>query len=79
MNRCEAGRRRLALRLPQMRTRIMAARLSWQLDLFEAYHLAVEARDEIRANSALAGLLDEYVETCLDLERDVIRMMHEHS
>ncbi len=77
MNRCEAGRRRLALRLPQMRSRIMTAKLSWQLDLFEAYQMAVEARENMREDPATSGLFDEYVDTCLELERDVVRTLRE--
>lgn len=47
-NRREAGRRRLAMRLPHMRKLIMEARDPWQLELFEAYQMAVEARDSVR-------------------------------
>lgn len=52
-NRREAGRRRLAMRLPQMRKLIMEARDPWLLELFEAYQMAVEARDLFESDGSI--------------------------
>ncbi|MBX4953904.1 hypothetical protein [Rhizobium lentis] len=76
-NRREAGRRRLAMRLPQMRTLIMKARDPWQLELFEAYQMAVEARDRLRRRRFNLKLVREYDETCVEIEQHVVRAMHE--
>ncbi|MBY3366559.1 hypothetical protein [Rhizobium laguerreae] len=86
-NRREAGRRRLAMRLPQMRKLIMETRDPWQLELFEAYQLelfeayqmAVEARDAVRRHRFNSNLVREYDETCSEIERHVIRAMREPS
>ncbi|MBX4927302.1 hypothetical protein [Rhizobium binae] len=78
-NRREAGRRRLAMRLPQMRTLIMDAREPWQLELFEAYQMAVEARDRLRRRRFNLKLVREYDETCVEIEQHVIGAMHEPS
>lgn len=78
-NRREAGRRRLAMRLPQMRKLIMEARDPWQLELFEAYQTAVAARDSIRGRSSHANLVREYDETCHEIEQHLIRAMSEPS
>ena len=75
MHRRELGRRRLAMRLPKVRSRIMHAAHPWQLELFEAYELAVECRELMRINPSEAGLFEQYCETCLDIERDVTRAM----
>jgi hypothetical protein len=74
-NRREAGRRRLAMRLPQMRQLIMNAREPWQLEIFEAYQTVVEARESVRLQS-LAGLVEEYDEACLEIEQHVVKAMH---
>ncbi|MBX4924201.1 hypothetical protein HJA76_31830 [Rhizobium bangladeshense] len=76
-SRREAGHRRLAMRLPQMRTLIMKARDPWQLELFEAYQMAVEARDRLRRRQFNLRLVREYEETCVEIEQHVIRAMHE--
>ncbi|TBY08821.1 hypothetical protein [Rhizobium laguerreae] len=78
-NRREAGRRRLAMRLPQMRKLIMETRDPWQLELFEAYQMAVEARDAVRGHRFNSNLVREYDETCSEIERHVIRAMREPS
>ncbi|MGO6815036.1 hypothetical protein [Rhizobium leguminosarum] len=78
-NRREAGRRRLAMRLPHMRTLIMAACDPLQLELFEAYQMAVEARDSVRRRRFNPNLVREYDETCLEIEQHVIRAMQEPS
>jgi hypothetical protein len=78
-NRREAGRRRLAMRLPHMRTLIMAARDPLQLELFEAYQMAVEARDTLRGRPSNSNLVREYDETCFEIEQHVIRAMQEPS
>ncbi|MDV4159269.1 hypothetical protein ACCT14_22035 [Rhizobium brockwellii] len=78
-NRREAGRRRLAMRLPHMRTLIMAARDPLQLELFEAYQMAVEARDTLRGRPSNSKLVREYDETCFEIEQHVIRAMQEPS
>ncbi|AHF83582.1 hypothetical protein E0I74_07910 [Rhizobium laguerreae] len=78
-NRREAGRRRLAMRLPQMRKLIMETRDPWQLELFEAYQMAVEARDAVRRHRFNSNLVREYDETCSEIERHVIRAMREPS
>ncbi|MGZ2379788.1 hypothetical protein [Rhizobium brockwellii] len=78
-NRREAGRRRLAMRLPHMRTLIMAACDPLQLELFDAYQMAVEARDDVRRRRFNPNLVREYDETCLVIERHVIRAMQEPS
>lgn len=74
-NRREAGRRRLAMRLPQMRTLIMQARDPWQLELFEAYQMAVEARDRLRRRRFNLKLVREYDETCVEIEQHVMGAM----
>ncbi|ANK85390.1 MULTISPECIES: hypothetical protein [Rhizobium] len=74
-NRREAGRRRLAMRLPQMRALIMQARDPWQLELFEAYQMAVEARDRLRRRRFNLKLVREYDETCVEIEQHVIGAM----
>ena len=73
----ELGRRRLAMRLPDVRDSIMREDRSWQLELFEAYQLAVEFRDVLRLDPSCQELFEEYEKTCLDLERDVDRVMRE--
>lgn len=78
-NRREAGRRRLAMRLPYMRKLIMAARDPWLLELFEAYQMAVEARDSVRRRRFNPKLVLEHDETCLVIERHVIRAIEEDS
>ena len=78
-NRREAGRRRLAMRLPHMRTPIMEAREPRQLELFEAYQMAVEARDRLRRRGFNLKLVREYDETCVEIEQHVIDAMHEPS
>jgi len=78
-NRREAGRRRLAMRLPQMRKLIMEARDQWLLELFEAYQMAVEARDSVRTRRFNPNLVQEYDETCLVIERHVIRAIEDAS
>ncbi|EJC78967.1 hypothetical protein Rleg4DRAFT_0547 [Rhizobium leguminosarum bv. trifolii WSM2297] len=78
-NRREAGRRRLAMRLPEMRTLIMQARDPLQLELFEAYQMAVEARDAVQRRRVSSKLLQEYDETCFEIEKHVIRTIHEPS
>jgi hypothetical protein len=77
VNRKEVGRRRLAMRLPQMRSRIMSARRPWQLQMFEAYELAVETREFMRFNPSEEILFEEYVTACLEIERDVVRSMRD--
>ncbi|MGR9245740.1 hypothetical protein [Rhizobium leguminosarum] len=72
-NRREAGRRRLAMRLPQMRKLIMAACDPLQLELFEAYQMAVEARDAVQRQRFNPNLVREYNETCFEIEQHVIR------
>ncbi|MBY3036465.1 hypothetical protein [Rhizobium laguerreae] len=74
-NRQEAGRRRL----PQLRKLIMETRDPWQLELFEAYQMAVEARDAVRRQRFNPNLVREYEETCSEIERHVIRAMREPS
>ncbi|PDT15833.1 hypothetical protein CO670_15145 [Rhizobium sp. J15] len=74
-NRREAGRRRLAMRLPQMRKLIMEARDPWQLELFEAYQKAVEAR----GRSSDAELIREYDEICCEIEQHLVRALSELS
>ncbi|MBY5361221.1 hypothetical protein HFO97_14890 [Rhizobium leguminosarum] len=78
-NRREAGRRRLAMRLPHMRKLIKAACDPLQLELFEAYQKAVEARDILRGQPFNSNLVREYDETCLEIEQHVIRAMQEPS
>ncbi|EJZ21220.1 hypothetical protein NE852_08755 [Rhizobium sp. Pop5] len=78
-NRREAGRKRLAMRLPQMRTLIMESRDPWQLELFEAYQMAAEARDLIRRQAFKQKLIREYDETCFEIEQHVIRAMDQFS
>ncbi len=73
----ELGRRRLAMRLPDVRDSIMRESRSWQLELFEAYQLAVEFREVLRLDPSCQELFEEYEKTCLDLERDVERVMRE--
>ncbi|MBY5312534.1 hypothetical protein GR210_09875 [Rhizobium leguminosarum] len=78
-NRREAGRRRLAMRLPQIRKLIMAACDPLQLDLFEAYQMAVEARDTLRGQPFNSHLVRECDETCFEIEQHVIRAIQEPS
>ncbi|MBP2446232.1 hypothetical protein [Rhizobium leguminosarum] len=78
-NRREAGRRRLAMRLPEMRKLIMEARDPWQLQLFEAYQMAVEARDSVRRQGFNPNRVREYDEVCFEIERHVISAVHEPS
>ncbi|AHG45034.1 hypothetical protein RLEG12_18090 [Rhizobium leguminosarum bv. trifolii CB782] len=76
-NRREAGRRRLAMRLPEMRKLIMEARDPWQLELFEAYQMAVEARDAVQRRRVSSKLVQEYDQTCFEIEKHVIRAILE--
>jgi hypothetical protein len=48
-------------------------------ELFEAYQMAVEARDALRGRQFNANLVREYDETCFEIERHVIRAMQETS
>jgi hypothetical protein len=75
----ELGRRRLALRLPKLRSRIMNTVLPWHLDLFEAYELSIEFREVMRVSPSQEDLFQEYVRTCLDLEREVARAITENN
>ncbi|MFS8056081.1 hypothetical protein QD357_25135 [Rhizobium sp. BR 317] len=72
-NRREAGRRRLAMRLPEMRNLIMEARDPWQLELFEAYQAAVEARNALQGQSFKVDLARKYDETCSEIEKHIVR------
>ncbi|WP_168879297.1 hypothetical protein [Rhizobium sp. P28RR-XV] len=74
-NRREAGRRRLAMRLPQIRKLIMEARDRWQLELFEAYQVAVETRDALRGQPFNSDLVQECEETCSEIERHIVCAM----
>ncbi len=74
-NRREAGRRRLAMRLPQMRNLIMEASDRWQLELFEAYQIAVETRDALRRQPFNSDLARECDETCSEIEQHIVRAM----
>jgi len=47
------------------------------LQLFEAYQMAVEARDAIRKRRFDWKLVREYDETCFEIEKHVIRAIHE--
>ena len=76
-NRREAGRRRLAMRLPEMRKLIMETRDPWQLQLFEAYQMDVEALDAVRRRGFDWKLVLEYDETCFEIEKHVSRAIHE--
>ncbi len=75
----EQGRRRLAMRIPKLRSRIMDTVLPWHLDLFEAYELSIEFREVMRVSPSQEHLFEEYVRTCLDLEREVSRAMTENN
>ncbi len=77
MSRQELGRKRLAMRLPQMRARIMIARNPSQLALFEAYELAVETRDRISMIPAEAERFEEYSSICIEIEHDIVRRLSE--
>ncbi|MFB2567577.1 hypothetical protein [Rhizobium sp. IMFF44] len=78
-NRREAGRRRLAMRLPRMRNLIMEARDRWQLELFEAYEIAVETRDALRGEPFNSDLVQECDETCSEIEQHIVRAMLKNS
>ncbi|RUM25102.1 hypothetical protein EFQ99_09955 [Rhizobium vallis] len=78
-NRREAGRRRLAMRLPQLRKLIMESRDPSQLELFEAYQMAIEARHLVRGQPSSSKLIREYDETCFEIERHVIRALDQSS
>ncbi|PDS72853.1 hypothetical protein [Rhizobium sp. L43] len=67
------------MRLPLMRTLIMEARGPWQLELFEAYQMAVEARDAVQRRKVHTNILREYDETCFEIEQHVIRAIQEPS
>lgn len=73
----ELGRRRLAMRLPKIRSRIMLAAAPWQLDLFEAYERAVSFREIMRLSPSQDDLFAEYAKTCLHIERDILCAMTE--
>lgn len=55
----------------------MAARSPSQLELFEAYELAVETRDRVRMRPSEAELFEEYSSICLEIELDVVRRLSE--
>ncbi len=74
-HRQEAGRKRLAMRLPSMRGRIMAAQTASQLALFEAYHLAVIATETFRRDEINSDLVEDYEALCIEIEQDVIRTL----
>ncbi|KAA1176589.1 hypothetical protein FP026_27470 [Rhizobium tropici] len=78
-NRQEAGRRRLAMRLPQMRNLIMEARDRWQLELFETYQVAVETRDALQGQPFNSDLVQECDETCSEIEQRIVRAVLEDS
>jgi hypothetical protein len=65
------------MRLPEMRKLIMEARDPLQLELFEAYQMAVEARDAVRRQGFNSHRVREYDEVCVEIERHVISAMHE--
>jgi hypothetical protein len=63
------------MRLPQIRDRILIAHHRWQLELFEAYEVAIETREVMRLNPSEADLFEEYSRVCLEIERDVVDSM----
>ncbi|EJT06003.1 hypothetical protein RCCGE510_06472 [Rhizobium sp. CCGE 510] len=67
------------MRLPEMRTLIMEAREPRQLELFEAYQMAVEARDSVRRQGFNSSRVREYDQVCFEIEQHVIGAMHEPS
>ncbi len=72
MNR-ERGRRRLMLRLPQIRVALSREPSEALGEMFESYALAADALDRFRQETPRqAVLIAEYAELCQDIEQEVV-------
>lgn len=72
MNR-ERGRRRLMLRLPDIRHVLAGVPTEALGDMFESYALAADALDRFRSELPLKeSLIAEYSELCDEIEQEVI-------
>lgn len=69
----ERGRRKLMLRLPDIRHLLAGITSETLGELFEAYDLAVDALDRFRTQSPREDkLVQEYEELCLEIEQEVV-------
>ncbi|MBW9054445.1 hypothetical protein [Rhizobium mesosinicum] len=69
----ERGRRKLMLRLPDIRHLLADITNETLSELFESYDLAVDALDRFRTqNPREDKLVVEYEELCRDIEQEVV-------
>jgi hypothetical protein len=68
----ERGRRKLMLRLPDIRHRLVGMTGETLGEIFEAYDLAVDALDRFRNGCPREDkLITEYEQLCLEIEQEV--------
>ncbi|WP_112545371.1 hypothetical protein LVY75_03695 (plasmid) [Sinorhizobium sp. B11] len=69
----ERGRRKLMLRLPDIRHRLSGIASETLGEMFEAYDLAVDALDRFRNQRPREDrLITEYEQLCLEIEQEVL-------
>ncbi len=69
----ERGRRKLMLRLPDIRHLLKGATGDTLGEMFEAYDLAVDALDRFRNQSPREEkLISEYEQLCREIEQEVV-------
>ncbi|MGR9171071.1 hypothetical protein [Rhizobium sp. KDH_Rht_773_N] len=69
----ERGRRKLMLRLPDIRHRLVGMTNETLGEMFEAYDLAVDALDRFRNQHPREDrLIAEYEQLCLEIEREIV-------
>lgn len=68
----ERGRRKLMLRLPDIRHHLAGITSETLSEMFEAYDLAVDALDRFRTQRPSEDrLITEYEQLCLEIEQEV--------
>ena len=69
----ERGRRKLMLRLPDIRHRLVEITSETLGEMFEAYDLAVDALDRFRIQRPREDkLIKEYEQLCREIEQEVV-------
>jgi hypothetical protein len=69
----ERGRRKLMLRLPDIRHLLASVTNETLGEMFEAYDLALDALDRFRVQSPREdGLIEEYEQLCREIEQEVV-------
>ncbi|OWV91309.1 hypothetical protein ATY75_14135 [Rhizobium sp. N122] len=69
----ERGRRKLMLRLPDIRHLLASITSEALAEMFESYDLAVDALERFRNRSPREeGLISEYEQLCREIEQEVV-------